>query len=191
MDIFSPQLNIPVKPSAKQYLLARGYASGMDIFEIRHQHLLALVTKLTVGGRKKKDVATDLDLGASHFSQLLGGKKMGEDVARKIEKAQGLPAGWMDHADPILRSNRVAQDRAEYNVTPLHRIDSETIATALKLARLSFQNLKLDLNLEADGKPLVYAYEFLQKRRDKSVSAENLIEFSDWLRKEIAGNPSN
>lgn len=75
----------------------------MDVTAIRHSNLLALVEALNKRGIiKRMDQAQALGgLGSSFLSQLVGGKKMGDDVARKIEAAAEKPHGWLDrvHGD--------------------------------------------------------------------------------------------
>ncbi|WP_313250803.1 S24 family peptidase [Stenotrophomonas sp.] len=50
------------------------------------------------GTKKRSDQGARLGgfLSASYVSQLLGGKYMGDDVARKISEALGHDRGWMD-----------------------------------------------------------------------------------------------
>jgi hypothetical protein len=70
----------------------------MDIFEIRRRNLALLIDDLERRGvTRNMDQAQQLGaLGSSYLSQLKGGKKIGEDTARKIEAARGLATGWMD-----------------------------------------------------------------------------------------------
>ncbi|MGC1547435.1 MAG: hypothetical protein WA777_02805 [Rhodanobacter sp.] len=71
----------------------------MDIFEIRHRNLLLLLEQLKARGTTKNTDAGQAlgGIAASFLSQLKGGKKMGEEVARKVEAARYLPKDWMDH----------------------------------------------------------------------------------------------
>jgi transcriptional regulator with XRE-family HTH domain len=147
----------------------------MDVFDIRTENLRLLVHEIVRRrpGRKQKDLATDLGMSPSYLSQLMTGKKMGEDVARKIEAARHLEHGWMDHRQAV---PRVAEDRPAYGSQPL-RIDPETIAAALQLVRLSFLNLSLEINQEENGTPLALAYDFLIERGERAISVDNLLEF--------------
>lgn len=79
---------------------ANDYPPTVDVIEIRHRNLRALVRTLEDRGvRLRKDQAQALGgLGSSFLSQLLRGKKMGEDVARKIEAAMSRSHGWMDRS---------------------------------------------------------------------------------------------
>lgn len=98
MNIFSQQLTTIVKPPANQGLLAESYPFHMDVIEIRHRNLLALVADMEARGVKKRMVQAQRlgELGTSYLSQLLGGKKMGDDTARKVDAALGKPKGWID-----------------------------------------------------------------------------------------------
>jgi phage repressor protein C with HTH and peptisase S24 domain len=114
MAAFSHELNVTVKPLAKRLCLANGYDFSMDINEIRHRNLLFLIDWLVDRKvTKNMDQAQQLGaLGASYFSQLKGGKKMGDDTARKIETALGRPHGWMDN--PQWSQDRAAEPISEY-----------------------------------------------------------------------------
>lgn len=175
-DEFSHWLNANVKPLAKHYDLARSYAPRMDVFTIRHANLQLLVQQIRDRhiGRRQKDVAADLDMSASFLSQLLSGKRLGDDVARKIESTCKLTHGWMDLPH---QGNRVGESSALYSVSQSVRIDPDTIAAALQLVRLSFLNLGLEIDQEENGEPLAAAYEFLMARKEHAVTASNLLEF--------------
>lgn len=96
MSIFSPQLNLSVKPLAKHTLAAGIYSFAMDVSEIRLRNLKRLEADLRLNFKTQKSIAVVLDMAPSFLSQLLAGKKLGDDLARKIEKIRGLPNGWMD-----------------------------------------------------------------------------------------------
>lgn len=70
----------------------------MDIFEVRHQNLRHVLSELERSGSPRAiDQAQRLGgMSTSFLSQLKGGKRMGGEVARKIEAALGKPHGWMD-----------------------------------------------------------------------------------------------
>ena len=71
----------------------------MNISEIRHRNFQYVIAKLEhMGITKRRDQGARLGgfLSASFVSQLLGGKYIGDDVARKICAALGQPSGWLD-----------------------------------------------------------------------------------------------
>lgn len=71
----------------------------MDIAEIRHRNFQHLIRMLEGRGvTKRRDQGAQLGgfLSASYVSQLLGGKYMGDEVAKKISTALGHDYGWMD-----------------------------------------------------------------------------------------------
>lgn len=183
---FSPQLTPAVKSReksglasrAKHRALARGYAAAMDIYDIRRSNLACLVERIATdaGSRRRtqKEVAISLDLSPSFMSQLLAGKRMGDDVARKIESALGLPYGVMDVPEGV-------QTGTPSRGSHVLRLDPETIAAALRLLRLTFTNLGVTFDNESDGTPLAYAYEYLAQRRERAVTPENLVDFSKRL----------
>jgi len=82
----------------------------MDVIEIRHRNLLFLLEQLTGRGiTRTKDAAQALGgLGSSYLSQMKGGKTIGEDTARRIEKATYKPHGWMDQPQWSVSEGKVA-----------------------------------------------------------------------------------
>lgn len=178
-DVFSPPLNCIVKLPAKHSGLADGYDPGMlDIYGIRKANLLAISADLRQRHPewREQDVALALNLSPSYYSQLKGDKVMGDDVARKIETAVALPTAWMDNAhEPAGLS--VRESAATYGSHSL-RIDPETISAALKLVRLAFRQRDQEIDQEENGEPLAFAYEFLMTRKENTVTAENVVEFS-------------
>lgn len=194
-SIFSPQLNVNVKPAAKHPHLAAGYAIHMDAETARLQNLRYLTERLIRSGLKQKEAALKLDLSASHLSQLIGGKTMGPDVARKIEAAQSLPRGWMDQAhEEILYGARVNEpiekpfylSRDEFYSSQSLRVDPATMEATLKLLRLAIENvriqgLEIDTDFESNALPIALAYEYLFRQRQQSVTPENVIDFSRVL----------
>lgn len=175
--VFSPQLNPVVKLAAKQRCLATSYASRMDAITARHLNLQALVATLKPQLGTQKAIAIHLDMAPSYLNQLLSGKKLGDDAARKIERSAGLSHGWLDQP----RSEDAAVDAAAAGSQDL-RIDPEIIASAIRLVRLTFANLGIDdFSNEDDGTPLAYAYEYLYHRGEATVTPDNLIDFSKAL----------
>jgi len=148
----------------------------MDAITARHLNLQALVATLKPQLGTQKAIAIHLDMAPSYLNQLLSGKKLGDDVARKIERAAGLSHGWLDQP----RSEDSAANAAAGSQDL--RIDPEIIASAIRLVRLTFANLGIDdFSNEEDGTPLAYAYEYLYSRGEATVTPDNLIDFSKAL----------
>lgn len=82
----------------------------MDVIAIRHRNFLLLLEQLKQRGiTKTKDAAQALGgLGSSYFSQLKGGKLMGDATARRIEAAIYKPRGWMDRPQWADHQERIA-----------------------------------------------------------------------------------
>lgn len=187
MVIFSPELNRDVKLPAKHVRLADSYACTMDVTSTRQRNLRTLVEGLSANLVTQKAVAIRLDMAPSYLNQLLGGKKMGDDVARKVERQADLPYGWMDVAHDSPDAESVANS-ASHSL----RIDPEIIASALRLLRLTFANLDIDdFDNEQDGTPLAYAYEYLLKRGEQMVTPDNLIDFSKALAERLREKNGN
>lgn len=68
----------------------------MDIFEIRRENLHQCVKRLAGHGLNKREASLRMDVSPSYLSQMLGGKPIGEAVARRLETALGLDRGWFD-----------------------------------------------------------------------------------------------
>lgn len=162
----------------------------MDIYAIRAENLSHLVDDLRNPenrGNKVllKEVALELDMSPSFLSQLLGGKRMGDEVARKIERHLLLPFGFMDMpGEKAIEAEeaRRALDPDQEHWTTRTPLDSPTLSAALRLVRLASQNIGLALDLEQDADPLVFAYGYIEDHRARDVTPELLIEFSRVLR---------
>ncbi|WP_447902672.1 S24 family peptidase [Stenotrophomonas pavanii] len=71
----------------------------MDIKEIRTRNFRHLISALEGRGvTRRRDQGAQLGgfMSASYVSQLLGGKYIGDDVAKKISAALNKDTGWMD-----------------------------------------------------------------------------------------------
>ncbi len=153
----------------------------MDVTAIRHENLRRLIEEIRARNPRwlQKDIASALGMSASYLSQLVAGKKMGDEVARKIEVERHLTHGWMDQLQ-VTRNGLGENPPPAYGSRPL-RIDPETIAAALRLIRLSFLNMGLEIDQEENGYPLAIAYDFLTERNERTVTADNLLEFKPRL----------
>lgn len=160
MGRFSHALNSAVKLSAKPFPMGGRYAFQMDdIYEIRRKNLSALLASPALGGLSQKEQAIALDQSPSMLSQLKAGKRIGDDVARKIEAAQKKPANWMDN------THRQASQPA--------RLEAATMAAAIQLAKRTVEALTGtdDFDPEEDADLLAQAV--------NAVLAEDLTTISD------------
>ena len=74
--------------------LNSGILHPMDIYAIRKHNLVQLL-----GTQRKASCAERWGMSPAHLSQILSlrtEKNLGDEVARRIEQAERLPAGWMD-----------------------------------------------------------------------------------------------
>lgn len=104
MSAVSPEVTANVKSPANECQLASGYLLRMDVFDIRRRNLAALIRSFEAQGlKKRKEQAQRLGMSSSFLSQLLKGKRMGDEVARGIEFDAFQAHGWMDrdHGDPL------------------------------------------------------------------------------------------
>jgi transcriptional regulator with XRE-family HTH domain len=95
---------------------------------------------------------------------------------------------WLVTGEGPKFSDRVNESGATYEPSHLLRIDPETIAAAIKLVRLSFLNLGLEIDQEVNGLPLAYAYQFLLQRQERTVTAENVVAFRPMLEQRLKGD---
>lgn len=95
----------------------------MDIYDFRHANLMALVNGYLERGLRMKEIAQALGgMNSSHLSQLKAGKRIGDEVARKIEAAVGLKPGSMDmprarSGEEQHRSAHKVEEQASYYIT--------------------------------------------------------------------------
>ena len=82
----------------------------MNIKEIRRANLARLLAEHDFD----TDFAEACDLAPAHVSQMKNGtRKMGDEVAQRIEKKKRLPPGYMDQQHP-----GVGEDRLAYEIKP-------------------------------------------------------------------------
>lgn len=143
---------------------------------------------------KKKDVAISFDLAPSYLSQLYAGKKIGDDVARKLEMVAGLPRGWMDvphgpNAADAPLAFRVADAHAQYLPSRTLRPTAATLAAAITLTSHACSNLDLpfDPTEEEDADLVLLAVDYLQAREESAVTVSNVVDFTQRLRQKIRG----
>lgn len=90
----------------------------MDIYAIRKQNLLALMA-----GKTQRSCADRWETSPSTLSQIVSKnpvRNLGDDLARKIELAEGLPTGWFDHlhhGENLAAPSRSGQAGGELNAT--------------------------------------------------------------------------
>lgn len=174
----------------------------MDVISTRHMNFRALVdarTQQASGGRKmtKKDVAISFDLAPSFLSQLYKGKKMGDDVARKLELVIGLPHGWMDVAHGAIQADApqafgVSDASTPYLPSRTLRPAAATLASAIALTSHACSNLDLpfDPTDVDDAEMVLLAVDYLQARDESTVTVTNVVDFTQRLRQKIRGKKS-
>lgn len=165
----------------------------MDIAEIRLRNLKALVGHVQARspGILRKDVALALDLSPSFLSQLMGGKKMGDDVARKIEAAQRLRHGWMD-SPQWSGETRIKDHSAPDYVSHSMRTDAATLAASTRLVRLACESLEVDFDPEDedDATLVLLGCDYLASRHEHAVTPDNVVDFTKLLRRRIRDGQS-
>jgi hypothetical protein len=145
----------------------------MDATEIRHRNLLVLISTLEGRGvTKNKDQAQQMGaLGASYLSQLKGGKKMGDDTARKIETAMRKPRGWMDSAQ--WEHEKTAPESHSQSV----RFDPEIVRDVARALQEVFAELGYEpFDLAHDAELFVELYQRVLERGE-IASGSNMV----WL----------
>jgi len=70
---------------------------AMDVFEIRKNNLETLLAQRG----KAAEIAGKVDSTPSYLSTIKNGtRRMGDEMARRIEEAEGLEHGWLDRIHP-------------------------------------------------------------------------------------------
>lgn len=70
----------------------------MDSKAIRKIRLKQLIARVRGDGGNQADVARRVQTDPAYLSQILGkeGREVGDELARRLEKAFKMPHGWMD-----------------------------------------------------------------------------------------------
>lgn len=123
-----------------------------EIREIRRDNLIRLLSN----HKSQRQFAESVGLVPSLISQLVNGtRSMGEDVARRIEQALGLSAGFMSVVAPVARPTI---DEA------LQNLPSDELKLLTNYRRISSRRKEM-LRETAEG------YVMLEKRSDGSSHA--------------------
>jgi hypothetical protein len=117
----------------------------MDIYSIRKHNLEKLSE-----GRKRKDCAEKWNTSASTLSQILSKnpvRNLGDELARRIEKAEGLPSGWLDSMQldpfpgyealnrvPFIPSSKLSSNMAELWAAQIEKKNKEKAIIDLVLS---------------------------------------------------------
>jgi len=110
------------------------YGMDIDVFETRKINLAALIEPRG----KAADIAEKLGSSASYLSTVKSGKRrMGADVARRIEEVEKLPHGWMDRLhgkDAVSQSVIIEASSPEDLATKLSAYDAQKMLDILQMA---------------------------------------------------------
>ncbi len=144
------------------------------------------------GYPKPKPAAEKAGITPSALYQLESGatKSLAGDTAHKLGTIYtNFRLEWLiSGTGPKLRDGQSVQESSgEYEISHPLRIDPATISAALKLLRLTLENLELELDNEVDGTPLAYTYAYLDKRKEQTVTPENVVDFSKFLAARLKG----
>ena len=130
-------------------------------------------------GRSQKALAKACGLSQTSISQWFS------DTGNK-------PATRMIMGDNLIAAARYLGTTPEYIMTGVGGpsshgmgLDPDTLAAAIKLVRLTFRNLDVEHDAEVDGVPTALAYRYLIARKERLVSADVLIDFSQYLKRRI------
>lgn len=142
--------------------------------------------RVASGFAAPKAAADKAGITPSALYQLENGttKSLRAETAHKLALVySGFRIEWLINGSGPSRAteNQVSDSAASYRTSHALRIDPEIIASAIKLVRLSFENLGLEFDNEQDGVPLAFAYTYLLEREQSEVSLENLVDFSKKL----------
>lgn len=144
------------------------------------------------GYPKPKPAAEKAGITPSALYQLESGatKSISGDTALKLgEVYSAFRIEWLISGTGPRRHDgtRLREDAGSYDASQSLRMDPATITAALKLLRLTLENLNLKFDNEVDGTPLAYAYEYLAKHQEQTVTPENVVDFSKFLTARLKG----
>lgn len=166
MDVFSPQLDTKVKRLTQFFFHAARHNSGMnDIYSIRRRNFEAQLRQPPLSAMpRKKDWAIALNLSASMLSQVLNPEyRIGNDLARDIERQLNLRPGTMDMSGP---SQSARMDRPRLR-------DAITVLTELG-------ELQGVPELQHDQQAIAIAYDFLMEF-DTPMEQSSVLDFTKRL----------
>ena len=151
-----------------------------------------LRARLESGYAKRSPAARKIGISASALSQLEDGRSQ----AMKWDTIQGLATTYpkfriewlVEGEEPVYRPGAVPGEEDLQAAYHSLRIDPDTIAASIKLVRLSFLNLGLQIDQEQNGLPLAFAYEYLIERDESEVTADNVVDFSKRLAERLRGD---
>lgn len=123
---------------------------------VRHQHIQQILKHQTAKPRYLIELAAAFGMSAEQFINFRPGDNVGE---------LDSPQPYGNASQPV-------------------RLDGDTLASAIKLVRLSHAALGLDFLPEspADAHTIVLAYHFLVGKNETGITTENLVEFASQVR---------
>jgi hypothetical protein len=98
------------------------------------------------------------------------------DGAIEAQRRWGVNATWVLFGEGAEMVQPGAAGR------PIEQIDPEVLSAALRLVRMTLEATGTPHEPEKDTLATVLAYAFLVKRNERNVSADNIVDFSKYLR---------
>lgn len=146
---------------------------GMDNKLVRRRNIEALVSK--AGG--PTEFGRQIEREQVPVSQWLGGKNIGDKLARHVEAKLGKPVGWLDtpqweYDEGLTTSSRSGSQPG--------RLDPSTIADAMKLLRFLDELLPKPAPAELFPQRLAIAYEVVEAE-GASVTDSNIVHIAKFL----------
>ncbi|NEV64719.1 hypothetical protein [Thiorhodococcus minor] len=148
----------------------------MDVRQARAENLAKLLRRHP----SLRVFADRTELAPAHVSQMKNGvRRMGDEVARRIEAQLRLPHGWMDHPHgdgedtPVSAATAPSLDQLLSRTSPRAQEALELIAHAAEEGRLSEADIALIHQLAARLASTTGKYERLRRTvRDDDPTAE-------------------
>jgi len=135
---------------------------------------------ITRAGATKAYLAELLDVTPGLISQYANGyRPVPWDRAEVLASALGIPP-----AEISAEYRRIQEHFGQSHPVGL---DPQILAAAMRLVRLTFKHLEVPHDPEEDGVPTALAYQFLVRRGQRQVSADNVIDFTKALREQRKG----
>jgi hypothetical protein len=138
-----------------------------------------------MGERSINQLAELAEIGQTWLQRYLN-----PDKPSGIQKANPEKLGAVAQALGVSLNDLMFVDLSSVKTpspSQLAQPDPEILAAAIKLVRLTFEALETEHDQEADGVPTALAYAYLQKRQQRVVTGENVVDFMKALRARSKG----
>jgi len=160
-----------------------GNLSCMDIYEIRKRNLRTLI-----GKQKKASCAARWEMSPAHLSQVLSDKtpkNLGDEVARRIERLEGLKSGWFDSLQADAHGQKQSENSDHSELNEMRLWDERTPVDTDEIAVPYLREVEL---AAGSGRFVIEEGEKSSLRFDKRSLRQNGVQFDKARCVTVRGN---